>query len=120
MGFKMRAPYVVDNTAIYHKDEPEGILGRAHKNGNITIDIDVDPNDKQYGIVLTHEKTHKDQFEDFEKTGGKQGLSYTAETVTWNGEVYPRKNGKIKYNGKWMIEGHPNFPWEKEAYNNEK
>ena len=44
----------------------------------------------------------------------------TAETVTWNDEVYPRKNGKIKYKGKWMIEGHPSFPWEKEAYNNEK
>ena len=120
MGFKMRAPYEVDNTPIYHKDEPEGVLGRAHKNGAITMDINLDPNTQQYAIVKKHEETHEKQFKDFEKTGGKTGLSYTAETVTWNDEVYPRKNGKIKYKGKWMIEGHPDFPWEQEAYNNEK
>ena len=25
------------------------------------------------------------------------------------------KNGKIKYNGKWMQEGASGFPWEKKA-----
>ena len=26
---------------------------------------------------------------------------------------------KIKYKGKWLIEGHKSFPWEKEAYKTE-
>ena len=29
---------------------------------------------------------------------------------------YPRKDGYIKYNGKWVEEGNKNFPWEKRAY----
>lgn len=120
MAFKMRPPYVVDNTPVYHKVEPPNVMGRAHKNGAITIDLDIQTDSKEYDKVRKHEDIHVDQFELFEKTNGKQGLNYTADTVTWNGEVYPRKNGKIKYNGKWMIDGHPSFPWEQEAYNNEK
>ena len=37
----------------------------------------------------------------------------------WNGKKYERKNGKIKYKGKWYIEGHPSLPWEKKAYDAE-
>ena len=29
------------------------------------------------------------------------------------------ENGKIKYNGKWISEGHHSFPWEKRAQNAE-
>ena len=36
--------------------------------------------------------------------------------VTWNGKKYKRENGKIMYNGKALIEGHPSLPWEKVAY----
>ena len=29
-----------------------------------------------------------------------------------NGKRYERRNGKIRFNGKWMDEGDHNFPWE--------
>ena len=43
-------------------------------------------------------------------------LAYNDDNVTWNGKKYKRKNGKIMYNGKALIEGHPSLPWEKVAY----
>ena len=39
-------------------------------------------------------------------------LQYTDNNVTWNGKKYERKDGKIKFNGKWMPEGSKDFPWE--------
>ena len=30
-----------------------------------------------------------------------------------NGEIHPRKNGKIFYQDKWTPEGSKDFPWEK-------
>ena len=31
---------------------------------------------------------------------------------------YPRKDGKILYEGKWRPEGWPGFKWEQKAYRN--
>ena len=119
MAFKLKAPYKIDNTPRYEKKEEPGVLGRANKNGTIVINCDIkDP--KQREIVDKHEMIHVEQFKDFEKSGGKDGLNYTDNSVSWNGETYPRENGKIKYKGKWLIEGHKSFPWEKEAYKKEK
>ena len=42
-------------------------------------------------------------------------LNYGDEWIEWKGKRYPRKDGKIKYNGKWSEEGSMNFPWEKAA-----
>ena len=46
-------------------------------------------------------------------------LDYDDNYVYWKGKKYPRKNGKIKYNGKWYIEGSKSLPWEKKAYDAE-
>ena len=35
------------------------------------------------------------------------------------GKKYPRKNGKIKYKGKWCPEGDDKLPWEKKAKSKE-
>ena len=56
--------------------------------------------------ILMHEMKHMVDM----KTGK---LSYTDHDITWMGETYERKNGKIKYNGKWSPEGSTDFPWEK-------
>jgi len=121
MGFKLKSPYNLDklNIPIYHKKEEEGVLGRANKNGTIVINCDI-KDEAQHDEVTAHEKVHVEQFKKFEDSNGKKGLNYTSDSVTWQGETYPRENGKIKYNGKWLIEGHKSFPWEQEAYNNEK
>ncbi len=119
MSFRLKPPYEIDNTPRYEKKEEPGVLGRANKNGTIVLNCDIkDP--KQREIVDDHEMVHVEQFKDFEKSDGKKGLNYTNDSVTWDGETYPRKNGKIKYKGKWTVEGHKSFPWEQEAYKTEK
>ena len=45
--------------------------------------------------------------------GGK--ISYGPNFVRDNDKEYPRKNGKMKYTGKWHPEGSHAFPWEKRA-----
>ena len=39
--------------------------------------------------------------------------------ITYNNKSYARKNGKIKYKGKWRQDGWPGFPWEEKAYKKE-
>ena len=87
-----------------------GIAGRANNDGTIEIDPNLSPVEREKTIA--HEKQHiKDM------KAGK--LNYDDNYVYWNGKKYERKNGKIKYKGKWYIEGHPSLPWEKKAYNAE-
>ena len=56
---------------------------------------------------------------------GVLGRANNNGTIVINNKIkdrkkYPRKNGKIKYNGKFIPEGSKIFPWEKEAYLKEK
>ena len=119
MAFKLKAPYQISTTPVYHIDEENGVLGRANNNGTIVINNKIkDP--KQVEEVISHEEVHVKQFKEFEKSNGKKGLDYSDKHVAWNGKKYSRKNGKIKYNGKWIKEGSKNFPWEKEEYKKEK
>ena len=62
--------------------------------------------------TIAHEKKHVEDMK-----AGK--LNYDDNYVYWNGKKYERKNGKIKYNGKWYEEGHKSLPWEKRAYDAE-
>ena len=119
MAFKLKAPYQTSITPVYHVDEEDGVLGRANNNCTITVNNKVE-NPVQLKEVIKHEKAHVDQFKKFEKSNGRKGLNYNDKYVMWNGNKYPRKNGKIKYNGKWINEGSKVFPWEKEAYSKEK
>ena len=120
MAFKLKSPYETTTTPVYHVDEEDGVLGRANNNsGTIVVNNKIkDP--KQLEEVISHEEVHIQQFKKFEKSNGKTGLDYNDKYVTWNGNKYPRKNGKIKYEGKWINEGSKTFPWEKEAYKKEK
>ena len=119
MAFKLKPPYRLETTPIYRVNDDPNVLGRANNNGTITINKDID-DPKQLEQVRKHEETHVNQFKDFEKSNGKKGLDYGDDYVMWNGVKYPRKNGKIKYKGKWYPEGSKSFPWEAEAYKTEK
>ena len=106
MSFKIKAPYVVDNTPIYFVDEEDGVLGRTNMNCSITINNKI-KNQRQIKEVVKHEKVHVDQIKD-----GR--LAYDDKNI------YHRKNGK----GKWSTvkrsketDGSPVTWWEKEAYN---
>ena len=100
MAFKMNgAPYVGDDTPIYHVDMEDGVLGKANNNGTIIINKDIkDP--KQIDDVVEHEKVHIDQM--------KRGdLDYDDNNVYWKGKKVPRST---------MDEGNKNLPWEREAW----
>ena len=99
MAFKMPLGKIsIDNTPIYLIDEEEGDLGRANKNGSITLNKNLNESDKE--DVIRHEKVHLDQM--------KRGdLDYDNDYVYWKGKKHLRS--KIE-------EGSPALAWEKEAY----
>tara|TARA_R100001463_G_scaffold85139_2_gene140010 strand:+ start:8164 stop:8511 length:348 start_codon:yes stop_codon:yes gene_type:complete len=112
MGFKMgkesRGMKNSSNVKIVRRDL-DGIYGEAHDNGEVHIDKDVKPGSALDKSVIRHETQHVNDMR-----SGK--LSYGDDYLRWSGKTYPRKNGKIKYNGKWLEEGSKSFPWEKVAY----
>jgi hypothetical protein len=90
----------------------DGILGEAHP-GKVLIDKNVQPGSKQEEKVLDHEGQHvKDM------ASGK--AAFGDDWVRWEGNTYARKDGQVKYNGKWKDEGDHSFPWEKSAMKAEK
>ena len=96
----------IPGTPILRKKLGKGILGEANNDGSIFINHKVKPGSQQEQHVLMHEMVHM--------TDMKVGkLGYDDNHVKWNGEVYPRKEGKILYEGNWMPEGSKDFPWEK-------
>ena len=99
---------VIGGSRIIRKDLGEGILGEANMDGSIYISKNVKPGSPLEKEVLEHELHHAKDM--------KMGkLKYDDDSITYNGKTYPRKDGKIKYNGKWMQEGASGFPWEKSA-----
>ena len=97
-----------NHVPIYKRNLDKGILGEAYKDGTIAVDTSVKEGTQQYKDVVAHEMDHAKRM----KTGE---LGYGEDYVRWRGKTYPRKDGKIKYDGKWKIEGHRDFPWEKIA-----
>lgn len=99
MAFKMKMGKLsLDNTPIYQIDEEEGVMGRANKNGSITLNKNLSPLEQE--DVIRHEKVHLDQME-------RGDLDYDDKHVYWKGKKMPRSK---------MDEGAKNLPWEKEAY----
>ena len=88
----------IDNTPIYQIDEEEGVMGRANKNGSITLNKNLSPLEQE--DVIKHEKVHLDQME-------RGDLDYDDKYVYWKGKRMPRSK---------MEEGDKSLPWEKEAY----
>ena len=81
--------------------------------GSIYIDKSVPKGSALEKRVINHESKHLDDMK-----SGK--LSYGDDYVRHNNKTYPRRDGKIKYNGKWHEEGSMAFPWEKAAKRAEK
>ena len=138
MGFKLgtsRKPYMVNGqikttlsfnkeagdasvsvpgTPVIRKPLAEGILGEANMDGSIYISNKIEPGSAEERKVINHEMRHA--------TDMKLGkLAYTDDSVTYNGEVYPRKtiNGKdmIIVDGVAKEAGSEGFPWERDANN---
>jgi hypothetical protein len=98
----------IPGTPILRKDLEDGVLGEANMDGSIYLSNKLEPGSKMEKEVLEHEMQHAKDM--------KMGkLKYDDDSITYNGKKYPRKDGKIKYNGTWRQEGAKGFPWEKVA-----
>ena len=89
-------------------------MGEANMDGSIYISDELMPNSFEERQVVNHEMRHS--------TDMKLGkLAYSDDSVTYNGQVYPRKtiNGKdmIIVDGVAKEAGSHDFPWEKDANN---
>ena len=105
LSFK-QADSSVPGTPVLRKNLEGGVLGEANNDGSIFIHKKVEPGSEQEQHVLMHEMVHM--------TDMKVGkLAYDDNHIMWNGEIHPRKNGKIFYQDKWIPEGSKDFPWEK-------
>ena len=113
LGKEERKYKTPENTPIFRKKLESGILGEANKDGSIFINEKVKPGSKQEETVINHEGQHAKDME-------AGILGYGDDWIRYKGKTYPRKDGKIKYNGKWHEEGSNAFPWEQRAVKAEK
>jgi hypothetical protein len=104
----------VPGTPVIMKKLAKGILGEANMDGSIYMSDTLDPNSPEFRQTLNHEMRHATDMRI-----GK--LAYTDDSITYNGEVFPRENIKgkdmIQVDGKWKEAGHTGFPWEDDANN---
>ena len=95
----------VPGTPVIRKELGDGILAEANNDGSIYLDQSVVPGSEEERTILLHEMRHQ--------TDMKVGkLAYSDDWIKWMGNKYERKDGKIKYDGKWIQEGDKSFPWE--------
>ena len=99
--FKQRKDY-----PVIEKKLDKGVVAEANKDGTIFVSKDVSPAMQKHAVK--EEIEHQKDME-----SGK--LDYNDHSITYNNKTYPRKNGRILYNGKWLQEGDNRFPWEKGA-----
>ena len=86
----------------------DGVLGEAKMDGSIEVDNTVEPGSAQDKEIIAHEGVHAKEI-------AEGRIAYGDDWVRSDGKTYPRKDGKIKYNGVWKDEGDSSFPWEKRA-----
>ena len=107
----------VPGTPVIQMPLAEGVLGEANMDGSIYMSDLLDPNSPEFRQTLNHEMRHATDMRI-----GK--LAYTDDSITYNGEVFPRETRKgkdmIKVDGKWKEAGHTGFPWEDDANNGNK
>ena len=112
-----RNPSSIDSipgTPIIRVPLDNGVMGEANMDGTIYVNEQIVPGSFEDRQVINHEMRHATDM----KTGK---LTYTDNSVTYNGEVFFREtiNGKdmIKVDGQWKQAGDTGFPWEDDANN---
>ena len=108
LGKETRRARNSKDTPIFRKTLEKGILGEANMDGSIYIDKSVKKGSALEKKVVNHEGLHAEEMK-----SGK--IEYGDDFVRDGKNTYLRKDGKIKYNGKWHEEGSDVFPWEKRA-----
>ena len=96
------------NFKVKRTNLDDGVLGEAKMDGSIEVDKSVEPGSKLDKKIQRHEGVHAKEI-----ASGK--IEYGDDFVRDGNNTYHRKDGQIKYNGKWKDEGDSSFPWEKRA-----
>tara|TARA_R100001443_G_scaffold31907_2_gene46098 strand:- start:283 stop:714 length:432 start_codon:yes stop_codon:yes gene_type:complete len=113
-GQKAGSDGSVPGTPVIRVPLDEGIMGEANMDGSIYVNENIIPGSYEDKQVINHEMRHSTDMRI-----GK--LAYDDNSITYNGEVFPREtiDGKdmILVYGEWREAGSHNFPWEKEANN---
>ena len=121
LSFK-KEPSSIPGNSIIRKNLPDDIIAEANspahgKDANtIYLNKNVDPNSDLAKEALKHEMVHLTAMK---ISPGK--LSYTDDSVTYEGETYPRKdiNGQDMImdinTGEWKEAGSSDWKWEKDA-----
>ena len=102
----------VPGTPVIRKNLGEGIMGEANMDGSIYVSDKLQPGGFEESQVINHEMRHA--------TDMKIGkLAYTDNSVTYNGEEFPRMDidgvDSILVDGEWKEAGAHDFPWEEQA-----
>ena len=104
----------VPGTPVIRVPLEEDVMGEANMDGSIYVNKEIIPNSLEDRQVINHEMRHATDI----KIGK---LAYTDNSVTYNGENFPRMdiNGvdSILVDGEWKEAGHTGFPWEDDANN---
>jgi len=104
----------VPGTPVIRVPLDEGVMGEANMDGSIYVNKNIEPGSLEDRKVISHEMRHA--------TDMRLGkLAYTDNSVTYNGEKFPRMdvNGvdSILVDGEWKEAGSHDFPWEMDANN---
>jgi hypothetical protein len=104
----------VPGTPVIRVPLEEDIMGEANMDGSIYINENIIPGSFDDRQTINHEMRHATDIRI-----GK--LAYDDDSITYNGEVFPREtiDGKdmILVDGEWKEAGDTGFPWEEEANN---
>ena len=95
----------VPGTRVIRKKLDGSVKAEANIDGTIFLDESVEPGSQEERAILMHEMKHI-----VDMKIGK--LSYDDDKITWMGDDFERKDGKINFNGEWLPEGSKDFPWE--------
>ena len=123
MGFKLGGPSMALGrqgslnksmlSKVERKDLEPGVNAEAVDENTMVIDKDIPEGSDVYNKAVAHEAVHC-------KEMGNGQLAYGDDWVRDGNKTYARRDGEIKYNGKWLPEGDASFPWEQRAIDAEK
>ena len=104
----------VPGTPVIRVPLEEGVMGEANMDGSIYVNELIEPGSFEDRQTISHEMRHA--------TDMKIGkLAYEDDSITYNGEDFPRKNvngvDSILVEGEWKEAGDTGFPWENDANN---
>ena len=92
-----------DEFSPFNRDE----VGQILNDGTIQVDPNLSPLEREK--TIKHEMEHLRQMQE-------DGLDYDDNYIYYKGKKHMRRDGKIRYNGRWHEEGAKGLPWEAAAY----